>query len=458
MSEFTVPDVRPDPERGARVAADDRAHVLHSWSAQAKISPLPIAGASGSWFWDYEGTRYLDFSSQLVNVNIGHQHPRYVAAIQEAAARQCTIAPSFADESRSEAARMIVERAPEGMAKVFFTNGGAEATENAMRMARLHTGRHKVLSTYRSYHGATAGSIQATGEPRRWGSEPGGAGFVHFWGPYPFRSPFHSTSVEEECERALQHLRDVVMVENPASIAAIVLETVVGTNGVLIPPDGYLAGVREICDEHGILWIADEVMCGFGRCGEWFAVDRWGQAPDLVCFAKGVNSGYVPLGGVVVSAQVAATFDERPYPGGLTYSGHPLACASAVASMRIFEDEGILEHVRKMADTVVGPRLAEIQEKHPSVGEARGLGMFWALDLVRDTRTHEALVPFNASGEAAKPMSELVAACTSRGMWPMTHYNRIHVVPPCTTSADELHKGLDILDAALDVADAHVTA
>ena len=314
MTEFASPATQPDPEKGAQVAADDRAHVFHSWSAQAKISPLPIAGASGSHFWDFEGNRYLDFSCQLVNVNIGYQHPKLVAAIQEAAARQCTIAPSFADESRSEAARMIAERAPGSLDKVFFTNGGAEATENAMRMAKLHTGRHKVLTTYRSYHGATAGSIVATGDPRRWANEPGMTGIVHFWGPYPYRSQFHADSAAQECERALQHLRDVIMVEGPHTIAAIMLETVVGTNGILVPPDGYLAGVREICDEHGIVWIADEVMAGFGRCGEWFAVDHWGVTPDLICFAKGVNSGYVPLGGVVISARDRRDLRRPPLP------------------------------------------------------------------------------------------------------------------------------------------------
>ncbi|KRE63704.1 aspartate aminotransferase family protein [Nostocoides sp. Soil756] len=458
MTEFATPTITPDPEKGARVAQDDRAHVFHSWSAQAKISPLPIAGASGSHFWDFEGKRYLDFSSQLVNVNIGYQHPKLVAAIQEAAARQCTIAPSFADESRSEAARMIAERAPGSLDKVFFTNGGAEATENAMRMAKLHTGRNKVLTTYRSYHGATTGSIAATGDPRRWANEPGVAGIVHFWGPYPYRSPFHSADAAQECERALQHLRETIMVEGAHTIAAIMLETVVGTNGILVPPEGYLAGVREICDEHGIVYIADEVMAGFGRCGEWFAVDHWGVVPDLICFAKGVNSGYVPLGGVVISAEIAATFDERVFPGGLTYSGHPLACASAVASMRIFDEEGILENVRKVADTVIAPRLAEIADKHPSVGEVRGLGFFWALDLVRDPETREPLVPYNASGEAAAPMTELAAACKAEGLWPFTHFNRTHVVPPCTTTAEEMAEGLDILDRALDVTDRHVTA
>ena len=457
MSTFPEPEIRPDAERGAQVARDDRAHVFHSWSAQALIKPLPIAGASGSHFWDFDGTRYLDFSSQLVNVNIGYQHPKLVAAIQEAAARQCTIAPSFADESRSEAARLIAERAPGDLDKVFFTNGGAEATENAMRMARLHTGRHKVLTTYGSYHGATAGAITATGDPRRWASEPGMSGIVHFWGPYPYRSPFHATTPEQECERALQHLRDTIMVEGASTIAAVMLETVVGTNGVLVPPPGYLAGVREICDENGIVWIADEVMAGFGRCGEWFAVDHWGVVPDLICFAKGVNSGYVPLGGVVISDAIADTFAERAFPGGLTYSGHPLACASAVASISIFQEEGILENVRKVSDTVIAPRLAEIAQKHPSVGEVRGLGFFWALELVRDRETREPLVPYNAAGAAAGPMNDFGAACKAEGLWPFIHFNRTHVVPPCTTTAEEMAEGLDILDRALDVADGYTT-
>jgi taurine--2-oxoglutarate transaminase len=227
----------------------------------------------------------------------------------------------------------------------------------------------------------------------------------------------------------------------------------VGTNGILVPPDGYLAGVREICDEYGIVWIADEVMAGFGRCGEWFAVDHWGVTPDLICFAKGVNSGYVPLGGVVISDAIAETFERRVFPGGLTYSGHPLACASAVASIRIFEEEGILENVRKVSDTVIAPRLAEIAEKHPSVGDVRGLGFFWAVELVRDRETREPLVPYNAAGEAAGPMNELVAACKAEGLWPFVHFNRTHVVPPCTTTADEMSEGLDILDRALEVAD-----
>ncbi len=448
---------KPETSVEQQVRRDDRAHVFHSWSAQAQIDPMPIAEAKGSYFWDYDGNRYLDFSSQLVNVNIGHQHPRLVAAIAEQATRLCTIAPGFANDVRAEAARLIAEVAPGDLNKVFFTNGGAEANEHAIRMARLHTGRHKVLAAYRSYHGATSGAITLTGDPRRWGSEPAMPGVVHFWGPYLYRSAFHATTEEEECARALQHLRDTLMVEGPATVAAIVLETVVGTNGILVPPDGYLAGVRRICDELGIVLIADEVMAGFGRCGEWFAVDRWGVTPDLITFAKGVNSGYVPLGGVVISDAVAATFADRAYPGGLTYSGHPLGCASAVASITIMREEGIIEHARRLGSDVVAPRLAALADRHPSVGDVRGLGVFWAVELVRDRATREPLVPYNASGAAARPMADFSAACQERGLWPFVHFNRTHVVPPCTTTDEEMLEGLDILDEALDVADRFYT-
>jgi taurine--2-oxoglutarate transaminase len=444
------------PKDEATIREYDRAHVFHSWSAQALIDPLPIASAEGSYFTDYNGKRYLDFSSQLVNVNIGYQHPRLVQAIQDYAAKMCTVAPSFANDARSEAAHLIAQIAPEELNQVFFTNGGAEANENAIRLARLHTGRHKVLSTYRSYHGATHGAIGLTGDPRRWPSEASSgvsAGHVHFWGPYTYRSAFHSETDAQETQRALAHLRDVLMVEGANTVAAIILETVVGTNGILIPPPGYLAGVREICDQFGIVLIADEVMSGFARCGEWFAVDHWGVAPDLITFAKGVNSGYVPLGGVIISDAIAASFQTTSYPGGLTYSGHPLACASAVASMTIFKDEGIVEHARSLGTDIIGPELEKLAARHPSVGEVRGLGVFWALELVKDRQTREPLVPFNAGGADAAPMAEFMTACKERGLWPFTHFNRTHVVPPCTTSAEEVREGLAILDEALDVAD-----
>jgi taurine--2-oxoglutarate transaminase len=434
---------------------DDRAHVFHSWSAQRALEPTVLAGGEGSWFWDESGKRYLDFSSQLVNLNLGHQHPRVVSAIQEQAAKLCTVAPSFANEARSEAARLISEVAPGELSHVFFTNGGTEANEHAIRMARLTTGRHKIFAQYRSYHGATHGSITLTGDPRRWANEPAMLGVVRFLGPYPYRSPFHAEGAEQECERALAHLDELLMLEGPHTVAAILVETVVGTNGILVPPDGYLAGLRERCDRHGILLICDEVMSGFGRCGEWFAAGRWNVTPDLITFAKGVNSGYVPLGGVILGPKVYETFAERVYPGGLTYSGHPLACAAAVATIEAMRDEEIVERTRRLGEEVVRPRLAKLQERHPSVGEVRGLGMFWAIELVRDRDTKEMFVPFNASGADAAPMAAVAKACKDRGLWPFTHFNRVHVVPPLVTTVEDLNLGLDILDEALEVADSY---
>jgi taurine--2-oxoglutarate transaminase len=434
---------------------DDRAHVFHSWSAQRSLKPTVVAGGEGSWFWDDQGKRYLDFSSQLVNLNMGHQHPKVVRAIQEQAGKLCTIAPSFANDARSEAARLIAEVAPGDLDYVFFTNGGAEANEHAIRMARLTTGRHKVLAQYRSYHGATHGAITLTGDPRRWGSEPAIPGVVRYFGPYLYRSAFYAATPEEECERALAHLDEVLMLEGAHTVAAIILETVVGTNGILVPPDGYLQGLRERCDRHGILLICDEVMSGFGRCGQWFAADQWGVTPDLITFAKGVNSGYVPLGGVILGPNVYEAFAERVYPGGLTYSGHPLACAAAVATIEAMREEDTVARTRKLGEEVVGPGLAKLAGRHPSVGEVRGLGLFWAIELVRDQHTREMFVPFNASGPDAAPMVAVANACKERGLWPFTHFNRLHVVPPLVTSADDLQKGLDILDEALDVADGY---
>jgi taurine--2-oxoglutarate transaminase len=391
----------------------------------------------------------------LVNLNIGHQHPKLIAAIQEQAGKLCTVAPAFANDARSEAARLITELAPGDLNMVFFTNGGAEAAENAVRMSKLHTGRHKILTMYRSYHGSTAGAIALTGDPRRWANETGASGAVKFWGPYPYRSAFHSSNAQEECQRALQHLEDVLMVEGPHTVAMIGLESVVGTNGILVPPDGYLKGVREICDRYGIVMMCDEVMAGFGRCGEWFAVNKWDVAPDLICFAKGVNSGYVPLGGVIISQKIADTFKDRVYPGGLTYSGHPLACAAAVASINIFKEEKIVENARSLGTDVIGPELEKLKAKHPSIGDVRGLGVFWAIELVRNRETRKPLVPFNAGGADAKPMVEFANACKAKGLWPFVHFNRTHVAPPCNASADELREGIAILDEALSVADSY---
>ncbi|MER8001991.1 aspartate aminotransferase family protein [Streptomyces sp. NPDC095613] len=451
-----APGPAPDPEAGAAVKAADRAHVFHSWSAQELIDPLAVAGAEGSYFWDYDGNRYLDFTSGLVFTNVGYQHPAVVAAVQEQAGRLTTFAPAFAVEARSEAARLIAERTPGDLDKIFFTNGGTEAIEHAVRMARLHTGRPKVLSAYRSYHGATSTAINLTGDPRRWASDSGAAGVVHFHAPFLYRSAFYATTEAEECARALEHLESTIILEGPATIAAIVLETIPGTAGIMMPPPGYLAGVREICDRYGIVFVLDEVMAGFGRTGKWFAAEHFGVVPDLLTFAKGVNSGYVPLGGVAISAAVAGTFATRPYPGGLTYSGHPLACAAAVATIEVMEREGIVEHAARLGETVLGPGLRELAARHASVGEVRGTGAFWALELVRDPATREPLVPYNATGEANGPMAAFAAACKKNGLWPFVNMNRTHVVPPCNISEAEAKEGLAALDAALSVADEYV--
>ena len=427
----------------------DRAHVFHSWSAQGALKPLVFASGSWSRLWDFEGNSYLDFSSQLVNTNIGHQHPKVVAAIQEQAAQQVTLAPQHASLVRGQAAKAILEVAPSGHNKVFFTNGGADAAENAIRMARVHTGKHKVLSFYRSYHGNTGAAINATGDPRRWPNEFA-YGHVHFFGPYLYRSSFWSTDEQQECERALAHLEQVIQFEGPATIAAVLIESVVGTAGVLVPPPGYLAGVRALCDKYGIVYIADEVMAGFGRTGEWLAVDNWDVNPDLIIFAKGSNSGYVPLGGVIIGDEIAATFDDRVFPGGLTYSGHPLACASALATISVMRDEGIVENAKTLGETVLGPGLAELAHKHPVIGEVRGLGVFWALDLVTDRASREPLAPYGGTSEA---MGVLTRACLSRGLLPFTNFNRLHVVPPCNTSQDEAREGLAILDEAFGEVD-----
>jgi taurine--2-oxoglutarate transaminase len=339
------------------------------------------------------------------------------------------------------------------MGKVFFTNGGADAVENAIRMARLHTNKHKVLSTYRSYHGNTGAAIVATGDPRRWPNEYA-AQHVHFFGPYLYRSEFWATTPEQETERALQHLEHVIQFEGPNTVGAIILESVVGTAGILVPPPGYLEGVRALCDKYGIIWIADETMSGFARTGEWFAFQNWPAQPDLIVFAKGSNSGYVPVGGVVISAEIAATFDERVFPGGLTYSGHPLAAASIVASIDAMKEEGVVANAKAIGENVLGPGLRALAEKHPVIGEVRGLGVFWALDLVTNRETREPLAPYGGTSEA---MTTLVTACKSRGLMPFTNFNRMHVVPPCTVTEDEARAGLAILDEAFGDIDRYYT-
>ncbi len=434
-----------NPEKVAKVFADDRANVFHSWSAQAQISPMAIAGGSGSYFWDFTGKKYLDFSCQLVFTNIGHQHPKVIAAIKQQADVLTTIAPQHANEARNEAAKSILSLVEDKFKKIFFTNAGADGVENAIRMARLHTNKHKVLSTYRSYHGNTGSAINATGDPRRFPNEFG-YGHVHFWGPYLYRSAFWATTEEQECERALEHLEQTIIFEGPKTIAAILLESVPGTAGVLVPPKGYLDGVRKLCDKYEIIWIADEVMSGFGRTGKWFGYQHSNSVPDLIVFAKGVTSGYVPLGGIVISDQISKTFDERVFPGGLTYSGHPLACATAVATIECMKSEKMVENAANIGEKILGPGLRELANKHKVIGDIRGAGVFWGIDMVIDRSTREPLAPY---GSSSPKMNEIVATCKKNGLMPFNNFNRIHMVPPCNVSSEEALEGIKLFSNSL---------
>jgi taurine--2-oxoglutarate transaminase len=434
-----------NPEKGAEVFADDRAHVFHSWSAQALISPIPVAGSQGSYFWDYEGKTYLDFSCQLVFTNIGHQHPKVVKAIQEQAAIMTTIAPQHANAMRNEAAKRILGLAGPKFQKVFFTNAGADAIENAIRLARLHTQRHKILSTYRSYHGNTGAAINATGDPRRIPNEFS-HGHVHFWGPYLYRTAFWAKDEAQECQRALEHLEQIIIFEGPKTIAAILLESIPGTAGILVPPAGYLDGVRALCDKYGILWIADEVMSGFGRAGKWFAYQHSNSLPDLIAFAKGITSGYVPLGGVIISEAIVNTFNDRVFPGGLTYSGHPLACATAVATVDAMKEEKMVENAAYIGENVLGPGLRELATRHNVIGDIRGVGVFWGVDIVTNRESRTPIAPY---GGSSPEMNELVAACKKNGLMPFPNFDRLHMTPPCNISESDAKLGLEMLDKSL---------
>jgi taurine--2-oxoglutarate transaminase len=443
--------VTTDPQTGERIRADDERYVIHSWSVQSAISPLPVAGAEGRYFWDYDGRRYLDFASQLVNVSIGHQHPKIVAAVKEQAERLCTIGPPMANDKRGELARLLSEITPGDLTRTFFTNGGAEANENAIKLARWYTGRQKIIARYRSYHGATAGAVSLTGDPRRWYAEPGLPGILRMLDPYTYRCPAAHPDPCPVCTGA-PHLEEILQYENPESVAAVVLETVVGTNGIIVPPDGYLQSIREVCDRYGILLVLDEVMAGFGRTGRWFACEHWDVVPDILTVAKGINSGYVPLGAMIVSEPIGEWLQDRYFAGGLTYSGHPLACAAGVASIEAFREEGIVENSAAMGE-VFGDELRRLAERHPSIGDVRGLGCFWGLELVRNRESREPLVPFNATGEDAAPVARLAKAAFERGLYLMTHWNVIMIVPPLTITREELAEGIGILDEALTLAD-----
>lgn len=419
---------------------------LQSWSKQKGINPIPIEKADGIYMWDFDGNRYSDMSSQLVNLNVGHNCRPIIEAIKEQAEKYCYLSPSYGSEPRAKLAKMVVDLMPDNMGKVFFTNGGADANENAVKIARMFTGRNKIFSRYRSYHGSTFGAGNLTGEPRRYPLEPGIPGFVKFFDPYVYREPIRFASEKEASDYYVAKLREQVIYEGPESVAAIVMETITGSNGVIIPPEGYLQGVRKICDEFGIMMICDEVMAGWGRTGKMFAFENFGVKPDIVSFAKGVTCGYVQLGGVVVSKEIAAYFDDHLLSCGLTYSAHPLACAAGIACVNYYKDANILENVNRVGK-VLGDILEELKEKHACVGDVRYIGLFSSIELVKDKATKEPLVPYGKDPEGR--MGKIIGALKAKGFMTYSHENMIFVSPPLIISEEQIREEMAKVDEVL---------
>jgi taurine---2-oxoglutarate transaminase len=417
-----------------------RKHTLFEWSAQGAVDPIPVAGAKGCWFWTPEGKRFLDFNSQLMCVNIGHGDERVVRAMQQQVETLAYANPFMATEPRARLGQKLAEVTPGDIDTFFFTNGGAEANENAIKLARQFTGRHKLLSFYRSYHGATAGAMMLTGDPRRWASEPGMPGVVHLLNPYHGIQRGWDT-----VEKALADLEETIQLEGPQTIAAFILEPVIGTNGVLIPPDGYLQGVRDICTRHGIVMIADEVMSGFGRTGEWFAVDNWHVVPDLLTMAKGLTSAYVPLGAVGMRHVIAEHFRDKVFFGGLTYNSHPLGCATALAALQVYEEDGLIQNARRMG-AIMKTLMEGLSARHSIVGATRSIGLFGVVELVKDRSSMEPLAPFNGTSE---PMKKLGRFFREEGLYTFVRWNTFFTNPPLTITEEELRHGFDIIDRAL---------
>ena len=427
-------------------------HYLQSWSKQGG-KPRVITGASGSWFWDSDGKRYLDFQSQLVNANLGHQHPKIVQAIKDQADKLCYIGPAMGSDVRSELAALMNDITPANISSTFFTTGGSAANETAIRLARHYTGRTKIIARYRSYHGATGGTLSLTGDPRHHLTRADMPGIVRMLDPYLYRLPTgHTDPVNCPVAQGGPHLEELLMYENPNTVAAVILEPIVGTNGILVPPDGYLQSIKATCEKYGILLIADEVMAGFGRTGKWFAVDHWGVQPDIITSAKGINSGYVPLGTMSVSTELHSWLRDYPLPGGLTYAGHPLACASGVAAIRAMQEEDTLTHATAMGEKLRA-ELHKLAEKHPSIGDIRGKGMFNGIELVKNRETKEPLVPFAAKSDDAKPMTEMMGFAMNNGLYLSFFSNVIRLTPPLNISEDDLMTGLEVLDRTLEIAD-----
>jgi taurine--2-oxoglutarate transaminase len=429
-------------------------HSFWTWSAQGKVSPIPVTRAKGVYFWDADGKRYLDFNSMVMCVNIGHGDERVIEAMV-AQARQLPFAgPPMATRPRAGLGRLLAEITPGDLDTFLYTLGGADANENAVKLARAYTGRHKILARYRSYHGASAGALALTGDPRRAAWEPNlMPGVVHFLDPYRYRSTFHrhnpDISETDFTRDYLDHLEEIITYEGPETIAAILIETVTGTNGVIVPPAGYLPGVRALCDRYGILLIADEVMSGFGRTGQWFAVDHWNVVPDLMTMAKGLTSGYAPLGVVAMRKEVARFFEDRVFQSGLTYNAHPISLAAAIANIHVLQQDRLVERAQAMG-AVLRRALTDLGEQHPSVGEVRSIGLFGVIELVRDRRSKEPMAPFNGS---SPEMAALRQSLLDQGLYVYTHWHTVLVIPPLIITAEQLAEGFAILDKALEITD-----
>ena len=442
-------DTAPTGLTQDEIVALSKRHSLYEWSAQSTVDPIPVARAEGVYFYSPDGTRYLDFNSQLMSVNIGHGDRRVIDAITAQATKLQYVQPAFATEPRARLGAKLAEILPGDLDKVFLTLGGAEAIENAIKLARAYTGRHKILARYRAYHGATLGAMTLTGDPRRWANEPALVGVVrypdtHRWGEAEPRPVAES----------LQGLEDVIRYEGPHTIAAVFLETIVGTNGILIPPDGYIQGVREICDRHDILLVADEVMAGFGRTGKWFAIQHWDTVPDLMTMAKGLTSSYLPLGAVAMSQEIADYFDDHFYYGGLTYSSHAVSCAAALANIGVYEEDGLIENAARLGP-VMRRHHEDLADRHPSVGAHRSLGLFGILDLVRSRDPWTPLTPFNGTSDEMKAIGKYLR---QNGLYTMLANNSIHTNPPLCITDEQLAEGFAIIDGALDIADQAVTS
>jgi len=441
----------PDDE----ILSLSKEHVFWTWSAQAKVNPIAIKKAKGVYFWDVDDKRYLDFNSMTMCVNIGHGDERVIKAMQEQAAELPYAAPGMTTKIRALASKAVADVTPQGeLSKVLFTLGGADANENAIKLARGYTHRHKILARYRSYHGASAGAMAATGDPRRVAWEPNlMTGVVHFLDPYRYRSTLHrmnpNISEEDFARDYVNHLEEIILYEGPESIAGIIMESVTGTNGIIIPPDGYMQGVRALCDKYGIVMIADEVMSGFGRTGKWFAIEHWNVVPDIMTMAKGLTSAYAPLGAVAMKPKIAAAFDEHAFESGLTYTSHPISLAAAVANINVLREDKLVEHAAGMGG-VLRRMLSDLGEAHPSIGEVRNIGLFGIIELVKDRKTKEPIVPWNRS---SPEMIALKKYCADHGLFLYTHWHTLLIIPPLIINEEQLKEGMDILDKALEITD-----